>query len=720
MYLYENMIIQYNNEKVLRVLYVDNVSKSVFVVNIKEEKWPQLYSVETIMKDLELNLSNIVEDIYVSKINDDDVSEIAREKRDFAWEVVRFVLAKLEGTQLYISRYRSPIINEASKIYGVSYNTIKSYMIRFWKYGKIKNALLANYDNCGARGEEKGSGIFKRGRPSLGNKKGINVDENIKKIFIAGLNKYYYNSRQNNLKTTYELIIRDNFVQEYINKGAEQIPVINSELIPTYGQFYYWFKKLNDTKNEVIKRKGERIYHQNYRSIIGSSTQEAELGPATLWQIDSTIFDIYLASSLNRNNIVGRPVLFQIMDVYSKLIVGFSLTLESFNSYNGAMLALINAMTSKVEFCKKYGIDIREDDFPYAVPQNILADRGELMNKQIQTAIENLNITIQNSPPYRADYKGIIEQSFHQLNLKVKPFADGVVTNGVNVKLRGQSEYRTMSNLTLQELTTIVLKSIIFYNTSHVLSEEVSREMIFEENIEKIPIKIWNYGIENNKGVLRKLPKDIVETMLYPSDVGQVTAKGVLFKKMLYASEYTLKQGWFSKARLKGSWSIKISYNPLDLTNIFYVEDDKRTIHQLTLVEHLKKYSNKSEYEIYEYLNQGKEINDLAREKELANKIKLFNEIEAITNQAREAYKEGKDDSLSKRKRLNGIEENNKLERELSRAELISKVSGQKENEVISEEDTTAVETEQLEEDINDDLDMFINVQEEYWEDIYE
>ncbi|ERI95232.1 hypothetical protein HMPREF1982_00373 [Clostridiales bacterium oral taxon 876 str. F0540] len=713
------MIIQYNSEKVLRVLYVDNVSKNLFAVNIKEEKWPQLYTLETIFKDLELNLSNIVEDIYIKNVDEEAVSEISREKRDFAWKIVSFVLTKLEGIQPYISRYRSPIINEASKMYGISYNTIKSYMIRFWKFGSIKNSLIGMFENCGGRNKHKSVGNMKRGRPSLGNKKGINIDENIKKIFIAGLNKYYYNSRQNNLKTTYELIIRDNFVQEYISQGREQIPIINNDLIPTYGQFYYWFKKLNDTKNEVIKRKGERIYHQNYRSIIGSSTQEAELGPATLWQIDSTIFDIYLVSSLNRNNIVGRPVFYQVMDVYSRQIMGFSLTLESFNSYNGAMLALTNSMTSKVEFCKRYGVEIDDEDWPYAIPQIILADRGELMNDSIQTAIENLNVSVQNSPPYRADYKGIIEQAFHQMNLKIKPFADGVVTNGINIKERGQSEYRTTSNLTLQELTSIVLKSIIFYNTSHVLSEEVSKEMIFEENIEKVPIKIWNYGIENNKGILRKLPKDIVETMLYPSDVGQVTSKGVSFRKMLYASEYTLKQGWFSKARTKGSWSIKLSYNPLDLTNIFYIEDDKKTIHKLTLVEHLKKYSNRSEYEISEYLRQGKEINDFARERELSNKIKLFNEIEAITNQAREEYKEGRDDSLSKTKRLKGIDENNKKERELSRKELVAKGSYEEIIEANSG-DTNHSEIKQLGEKVSGDLDLFINIQEEYWGDIYE
>lgn len=710
MYISENMLIQYDDKTVLRIIDVDNINKNLLVINMEEEKMPYVFPLEKIYADIENKKAKVIEDNYIRKISDDDIGIKEREKRDFAWEVLKFLLDKSKEKELYFSKYRSPLIKEASKIFGVNNKTIKNYLIRYFKYGKVKNALLPKYYNCGLKGVEKNSSDKKRGRPSANDKKGVNVDQKIKEIFIKGLNKYYYNQKQNNLKITYELIIRDNFVKEYVKENRENIPILmDKSKIPTYGQFFYWFTKLNNTKNEVSKRYGERIYNQNYRSIIGSSTQEAELGPGTLWQIDSTIFDIYLVSSLNRNNLVGRPVLFLVMDVFSRAILGINVTIESFNSYSGAMIALTNAMTSKVNYCKKYGIDITDDEFPYCVPQAILADRGEIVNSQIETAIQNLGIAIQNSPAYRADYKGIIEQSFRIMNLKVKPFADGVVVNGKNKIERGQIDYRLQSTLTLEELTKIILKCVVFNNNFHVLSDEVAQEMIFEDNIEKIPVKIWNYGVHNKKGILRTLPDEFIKINLYPTATAKVTSKGVLLKKMLYASEYTLKNGWFSKARAKGGWSIKVSYNPLDMSVIYFVNGGK-TFQSLTLVEHLQKYHNKSEFEIDEYLKQEMEMNEKAKEKELSNKIKLFNEIETIVDNARQITKENKDTTLSKRQRLMGISENNKKEKELYR-EILSETI-EESGETVQEDMETVIE--------ENELDMFENIQEKYWGDIYE
>ncbi|MBZ9621462.1 transposase family protein [Clostridium sp. FP2] len=718
MNIYENMLIKYNEFTVSRVLYVDSVDEFLVAVDIKEDKWPYMCSLAKIIEDLKEKRSEVIEDTFIRLVNEDNISTAEKEKRESSWQVVKFVLSKAEGVEIYISKYRTPIIKEATKLFGLSYNTIKSYMIKYWRYGKIKNGLLASYNNSGAKGKQRMAGAIKRGRPALGGSMGININEDIKKMFIKGLNKYYYTNKQNNLKTVYELIIRENFVQEYIKEKGEKIPILKSSSeIPKYGQFYYWFNKMNSTKKEITKRFGERIYNQQYRTIIGSSTQEAELGPGVLWQIDSTIFDMYIVSSLNRNKILLRPVLFLCIDVYSRLIVGVHVTLESFNSYSGAMLALINAMTSKVEYCKKHGIEVTDEEFPYCTPQTILTDRGELVNSQIETAIQNLGISIQQSPAYRADYKGIIEQSFRLMNLKVKPFTDGVVVNGKSKIDRGEGDYRLKANLTLEELTKVILKSIIFHNNAHVLSEEVSREMLFEESIEKVPLKIWNYGVENKKGLLRKLPADVIKVNLLPSEKAKVTSRGVLFRKLLYASDYTLKEGWFSNARIKGTWSVQISYNPLDLSTINFIEDDGKTFHTLSLVEHLQKYSNKSEYELEEYFNQEKELNEKAKEKELSNKIKLFNEIETIVENARREAGDNKDNTLSNRKRLSGIKDNNRSEKELYREKLVFTKS---ESSVeIVEEANKNIEHKDMEHEDND-LEIFGNVQEEYWDDIYE
>ena len=680
----ENMLIKFNENKEVRLLYFEKLTKNVFVIDLFENRWPYIIAYDDLYMDVSELRAIIVEDNILDIAKKIDLTIAEAEKIDFAWEVISYIFKNINEPKIFYSRYRTPVIKETSERFKISFNTIKNYLLKYWKGGKIKNSLLPNYRNCGGRGKERKTSEVKRGRPRQYDKNlGVNIDNNMKKIFKAGLNKYYYNNRQNSLKTAYELTIRDYFIKDYVVKDNKKIPVLEDKSkIPTYNQFYYWYRKFNDEKREISQRYGERVFYQNYRPIVGNATTDGDLGPSTLYQIDSTIADVYLVSSLDRNLIIGRPVLYLVIDVYSRMIVGVNVTLESFNSYIGAMMALINAMTSKVNYCKKFGIEIKEDDWPIScVPQRILADRGELIGPQIENAIKNLGITIQNSPPYRADYKGIIEQSFRGMNLKLKPFVDGAVIDGKNTRRRGERDYRLDANLTLKEFTKIIIKCILFHNNCHVLSNYVTSEMMFEANIEKIPIKIWNYGVKNMRGMLREMPDEIIKINLLPQAEASVTPKGVLFNKLLYASDYALKEGWFQRARSNGNWKITVSYDPRDLTNIYFLEDDGKGFKKLTLLDYLSKYKEVERAELDEIFKNEKELEKKSKDNELQKKIMLFDEIEEIVEKARIAANIDKDITISKTQRLKGIDKNKKREKELNSEAIVLEEKIEKKHE---------------------------------------
>lgn len=66
-----------------------------------------------------------------------------------------------------------------------------------------------------------------------------------------------------------------------------------------------------------------------------------------------------------------------IVDVYSRIVTGIYVGLEG-PSWFGAMMSLDNMVADKMEFCKQYGIDITEEQWPtYHLPEIIIADRGE-------------------------------------------------------------------------------------------------------------------------------------------------------------------------------------------------------------------------------------------------------------------------------------------------------------------------------------------------------
>ncbi|HAF0292494.1 TPA: transposase family protein [Salmonella enterica subsp. enterica serovar Typhimurium var. 5-] len=704
---YENTLLQYKDGKTIRVVFNNRLSAIIYVIDMKAKRWAYPVEKETIRFLIKSEgISILKEDPFHRQVVEEDLTNAERERRDRAWKVVNFVFEQIEEEeQIFITKYREMAIKKAIAMFQMNYSTIKNYLVSYWHGGKIRNSLLGSFHLCGGRGKEKKANGKKRGRQSAdGSRQGINIDENIKKYFKVGLNRYYYSAKQNSLKTAYELTIRDFLSTEEVNSNGEKKRVLKEGTkIPTYSQFLYWYKKFNDSKKEISKRHGSRIYHQKYRGIIGNSTQDAGLGPATLWQTDSTPLDIFCVSSINRGILVGKPLLHMVIDGYSRMIVGFSLTYESLNSYSGAMMALLNSMTPKKEFCKQYGVDIEDDWNVACVPQKVFTDRGELNGKQIEGSIEGLGISIQNAPSYFPQTKGTIESMFYHMTARIKPHVDGVIS-GNRVRERGEVDNRLKANLTIEEVTAILIRCIIFYNNFHIIEDYPLTEEMIEHGVEKIPREIWEFGLKNQKGQLRVLPQDVIKMHLLPTDnSASITSKGVKFRKMLYASEYSLKNNWFQTARIEGSKKIRIWYNPRDLTSIYTISEENHKFHKLTLVDHLVKYKQKGIEEVEQIIKYEQAMDSKGKERELQEKIKLFDDIEKIVNEAKEKTEAEQDGSISKTRKIKGIKENQRLERlrlrELSKSE-------------VSLIDVPLEVTDKVEE-VEDHLDLFRQLREE-------
>jgi hypothetical protein len=523
---------------------------------------------------------------------------------------------------------------------------------------------------CGGKGKEKEVGELKRGRPRknaeiLGD--GINIDEETKRIFRIAINKYYYNASKKSLKLTYELMLRDYFSKENRIENGIKMPIVNSiEEIPTFGQFRYWFEKDRNYKKEITTRYSAKTYELKHRPIIGQSTCEA-MGPGSIFQIDATIADIYLLSRFNRNWIIGRPTIFAVMDVFSRMIVGLYVGLEN-NSCIGAMMALANAASNKVDFYKEYGIEIDEQDFPVAfLPESIIADRGELEGYNIEQLVNAFHIKIQNTPPYRADWKGIIEQNFRITNLRTKSLLPGVINS--EVRQRGEKDYRLDAKLDIYQFTQIILKCALYHNNYHYLTNYSREEMMIEDDVEPVPIKLWNWGIANRSGKLRYVPEDIVKLNLMPTGTATVTSQGIKFNGMLYGSKQSLKEKWFEKARNRGTWKVSVSYDPRIMDYIYIRDDNGLSYEKCFLLEHQQRYKDKTIEEINYLLEYEKLQEKKYSDKKIQAKVDLISEIENIVEQAEQQTLEEQTNVDSKRSRLKNIRQNRKVEKMLQREE---------------------------------------------------
>lgn len=133
---------------------------------------------------------------------------------------------------------------------------------------------------------------------------------------------------------------------------------------------------------------------------------------------------------------------------------------------------------------------------------------------------------VENTPPYRADWKGIVEQHFRTINTTgIKPFLPGVVDT--DVRVRGDRDYRLDAALTLEEFTSVTIKCVLHHNNHHWLKNYNQDEMMIQDEVSLIPRELWNWGIKNRSGKLRSYSEDIVKLHLLPTANARVTFKGI-------------------------------------------------------------------------------------------------------------------------------------------------------------------------------------------------
>ncbi|UTW70537.1 hypothetical protein KHA80_09280 [Anaerobacillus sp. HL2] len=94
--------------------------------------------------------------------------------------------------------------------------------------------------------------------------------------------------------------------------------------------------------------------------------------------------------------IIGRPIIYVVIDVFSRLVAGIHIGLEGL-SWLGAMMALANTVTDKQKFCAEYGIPISKEDWPCEhLPEVLLADR-EFEGYNVDRLIEAFNMEVENA-----------------------------------------------------------------------------------------------------------------------------------------------------------------------------------------------------------------------------------------------------------------------------------------------------------------------------------
>ncbi|GIO09878.1 hypothetical protein J31TS6_59060 [Brevibacillus reuszeri] len=656
-----------DNGHIERILWIDSQHEKVVTIALDDEKaFPQVRTVEEYVKSALEKHHRVIEFIQFPNlfIEEASIPQKHKEIRDKAWEVISSIVE--QEPDVFDPKLRGVMVAEAVQTFQIHKSTIYRYLRRYWQAGKMVNALLPYYKNSGGLGTERIGGEAKRGRPKKFSDEptGVNISEEMKQSFRSGIRLFYNTKERAPLRRAYQKTMEAFFnIGFKKSEDNNRIPLLpHKDELPTFGQFRYWYQKELDLEESIKKRQGKRNFELKHRPILGSSTKES-FGPGSRFQIDATVADIYLVSHYNREWIIGRPIIYVVIDVFSRYVAGLYVGLEG-PSWIGAMMALANTASDKKSYCADYGIEIEADDWISShLPQKLTADRGELEGTMPNNLINTLGVDVETEPPYRADWKGIVEQQFRLFNHRTIKWVPGAVV--ARNRERGERDYRLDAKLTLHEFTQIIIRTILYHNNQHYMEWYDRNEFLVADNISSIPRELWNWGIMNRTGRLKKHPEDIVKLNLMYKGNASVTKTGILFKGMAYTSEIAIREQWFTKARAKGSWLIPVAYDPRTTNSIYIWLDDGQRFEKCYLFEREERYFNKRFEEVEDLLEMEKQGKQEKSDDTMRAKIELDAYIKGVVQEATRKTNEVLENSdSSDREKTKHIRKNRKFEKE--------------------------------------------------------
>lgn len=686
-----NQIWQHKS-KFFRILYHSQELEEIFWIDINDKnKMPEQISIE---KFENLKSRKAIKLIDVGEVykNPENYSEKSLSKWNKHWKVVEYI--SKEEPQIFLNSYLLNKCGDLAIEHQMSRQTAKRIVLKFWKGGKAKVALLPDFINSGGKGKTRKVLGTKRGRPNKYSTNDINIDIKLAKQIERSYKKLYLEVEEASLNTAYLNYLGVKYPLETKRKDFTHVP--------TLSQFRYWGEKTFGVEARIKGKKGSKLFNKDFRVITESSVINT-IGPGSLFQIDSTKADIELVSAIDRQIPIGGPTLYFVADVFSRMIVGVLVTLEEPSYYTGAR-ALYNTMISKSKLCDEEGLGeienfkITDEEWPcHYLPDAIVADRAELLGNQSNNIILDLGVTIENTAAYRADLKGVVENLFKVIHTKIKGLKAKRGFKALNQKQRGVRDARKDAILTLKEYYAIIIQEVLTYNNSKVLDSYPLSNDLITDGISLVPIELWKWGIQNRSGKLRSSNILNLKQKLLPKETAKLSKEGIHFKQGFY-NVPTLHKGLANRQLLlqDKKLSVEVSFDPFNLEKIYLHHDS----------DLIECFASKSRSSIYTNANlwELNAINERNKAKKYVDKLENTSQSVDSLRFAENVFQKAEKQRIKKKSssiKPKHIRENKIKEKEVNRKEHNLRNNPNKEVKIIP------IQPKNIDLSKNKDLDLF-------------
>lgn len=465
------------------------------------------------------------------------------------------------------------LVREAMAMSGVC----RTFIYRQWstlcRLGISDISLLPRRDRCGAphvaRPCDPG-GRKKAGRKTV--RERIDKHSGIERLpeqpgmstawraYIIAADKRIKTPIKPSMSKRYKLILDSEFVKRFRHKDGSFEPIDPAKgEYPNMQQVRRVLEHDVPLQQRLLEKTTIGHFKRSLRGLVARNWQGVA-GPGHTWAIDSTLADIYLRSSINRAWIVGRPIVYIVVDVWSTAIVGFYVCLTG-PSWSTAKISLFNSVVPPALLGDIWGYQPILSLFPYpTLCHELLCDRGEYLSKGAsQTAIK-ISLDLAYAPPYRPDLKGLVEV-LH----RIKKDAQFLFAPGAMDARRAEFDLRKShpaeSAMTVRAYVQYLHEIFGAYNLNADRSNRLDAHMA-AAGVFPSPAGLWRWGHEMGVGLRRAFPQaDLISTLLLP-DTARVGRSSVVFAGNDYQSDIVEAEQWTTIARNRTGWDIPIHRYP--------------------------------------------------------------------------------------------------------------------------------------------------------------
>ena len=419
-------------------------------------------------------------------------------------------------------------LKEILERYKIPNNTFWRFCLKYFQSG-FQDYSLVDEKCFGINTGKTYNHTVKAGRPSeYGINVGVVLNDFVLKCFKEALNDYK-TGRHKTLKDAFDKMNIKYFTKTEIVNGQTVIRLAPISERPTMEQFKYYINKhLSKQEKDLIKTSALE-QHNNQRLII-SDTLYGVKGPGDMVEIDACEADISLVSVVDPTKTVGRPIVYFMIDVYSRIILAASIAFDN-NSILGLTNLFLNLADNKQEYCKRYGIQYENDKIwpSNIIPNRVRVDRGaEFRGKEFERICDELGIERIVVLPGQGSLKGVVEQSFRQLHLSQNPHLEG---HGL-ISKRHDSDHHKSATLNIEEYTKMVIGFILTHNQKSLATYPLTQDMILKR-IKPIPALIWEYGLQSYSPRQITAYEQYLFNLMTPIKA-RISRKGISFKGLWY------------------------------------------------------------------------------------------------------------------------------------------------------------------------------------------